>query len=486
MSDHEARTPASNEALDQMFTAFSVMWAFAAIFHIWNQIPWPNAPYPPSFGGLVRDVFVVGAAVGVLRAPRATNAFLLLIAAQALHIGTDFPRVANHWFFTGIVDTIILTSAVWERLATGELDRVRFFQRFVPVVRFSFLIHYGAAAWAKLNWDFLDPGISCVTDTWFQIADHWLKWLPRGLWAQYVAIFGTVAIEVFIPIGLCVPRLRRAAVVVGLLFHYFISFTPALRVPDFASMLFTMYFLFLPEDFAARMQRRRQELADIAAEWMPTLTPGRVVGAFLGIWAFGALLRLIQGLLVIGFVFRGLRLMAFLVYGVVVIVWILLSLDPDPEDRPGLYKPLRFVHPVLYVFVALSFLNVLAPYLGLKTRTSLTMFSNLRTEDHRSNHLFMPQLYLTDHQLDVVRVESSSNEYLQMMADKKEKIPWFEFKYRAQQDPDTFVSYTRRGEHFDVRRVGADPELSEPWPWWQRRLLVFRSFPAEGPSRCDW
>jgi hypothetical protein len=69
----------------------------------------------------------------------------------------------------------------------------------------------------------------------------------------------------------------------------------------------------------------------------------------------------------------------------VVCVWLRHSAGLGHAQRIGLGHALAFV-PILLITVA-----GFAPYIGLKTEASFTMFSNLRTEGHLWNHLLLPQ-----------------------------------------------------------------------------------------------
>ncbi|GEM_PF-6624189 len=90
------------------------------------------------------------------------------------------------------------------------------------------------------------------------------------------------------------------------------------------------------------------------------------------------------------------------------ILWTLLFLalflaairSPCPDD--GKRKPFKSYQ---ILIIALMFLNGSSPYLGLKTRTSFNMYSNLRLESGVSNHHFLgPSLDLFGHLADTVHI----------------------------------------------------------------------------------
>src|SRR5262249_33989411 len=71
-------------------------------------------------------------------------------------------------------------------------------------------------------------------------------------------------------------------------------------------------------------------------------------------------------------------------------------------------------HPVwtpAWVVVLLIVWNGLNPWIGLKTQTSLSMFSNLRSEGE-GNHLFLKRIDLFPYQADMVEVVKSEPDVL--------------------------------------------------------------------------
>jgi hypothetical protein len=85
---------------------------------------------------------------------------------------------------------------------------------------------------------------------------------------------------------------------------------------------------------------------------------------------------------------------ASLAFCVWMLIWTVLLLmnwrhwlrAPEPGSRT--FRP---GHVVFAVAVVLLVVNAASPYLGLKTRFSFTMFSNLQTEPGRWNHVIVPE-----------------------------------------------------------------------------------------------
>lgn len=72
----------------------------------------------------------------------------------------------------------------------------------------------------------------------------------------------------------------------------------------------------------------------------------------------------------------------------------------------SLLKP-RFS--LLWIYVGFLIFNCLCPYIGLKTRSTLTMHCNLRTERGYWNHLFLPaRMRVFGYQDDLVEIVGSN------------------------------------------------------------------------------
>jgi hypothetical protein len=359
---------------------------------------------------------------------------------------------------------------------------VAWFRAFAPGARWLLLLCYGFAAWAKLNVDFIDPEVSCASTLWRRIGAEWLHGLPQGPLFDQISIWATIVVELAVPVLLLSTRHRHLVFLLGVPFHYLISFTPVLRVPDFASLLIASWFLFLPPAVSTRMSTRLRDLA-AAYRWC---TPGRVVSGLLGFH-----LVIFAGIAASGQVvpsdwFQTLRLNAFTFYGLGIYVLVVLSLRDEAGEVEPMPDALRLRSRVHGLLVAVALLSGFSPYLGLRGRANFSMFSNLRTEDHRPNHLVMPQLYLTGDQLDLVEVLSTDIRPVRTETANGYRLAWWELRYHAREFPDAAISWRRNGEVRTVARAAEDAELSAPMPMWEPWLLAFRPVDPGGASGCQW
>src|SRR5690606_30012191 len=138
------------------------------------------------------------------------------------------------------------------------------------------------------------------------------------------------------------------------------------------------------------------------------------------------------------------------------------------------------------VLLALVVLNAASPYLGSKTITSFTMYSNLQTERDSSNHFFLARVSLANGQDDLVEVVDSSHRGLRSIGASGALITWHELRRTLTKCPDASIQYRRDGVLFAHEHARDDPELVDLDPV-SARLLAYRLVDREGePVRCRW
>ncbi|MGC6494276.1 MAG: hypothetical protein ACON5B_15690 [Myxococcota bacterium] len=469
---------------DRALTWFSVMWVAAGLFHLANQAPWIDKPWTIVPYKLTLEVLLVVVGLRVLTRPTAWKAFLVFITLEALHGLSEFPRVANHWMLTTAC-ALAMWSAAALPLARGTFSPTTWWRDFGPGVRWIYLVGYSFAAIAKLNTDFLDPEVSCASTSWVGIMEYFgLPWL-NAMPFQLLAIGATVVVELSLPLALCIPRLRAPAILMGLVFHYLISFTPILRVPDFAAFLMASWLLFLSprqlDVLAGGLARLRTVWGDV----LPALTARRLIAGVLMFSVLGfipALMGLTDGLAW----FNQLRLNAFTVYGLVAIIVLVLCMKELWHVEAHDAQSLRLRDPMAVVLVLLMVAIGTAPYVGHRTSTNLSMFSNLRTEGGVSNHVVVPTWYAFDYQNDLVEIVETDIPRLNLLMEHGDLLPMWEMVYTTSHHPDGHVTYRRGGETVVVPRVGDVADLARMPDLWERWTLSFRPVTLAGKSTCKW
>jgi hypothetical protein len=456
------------------FGAFCFLWGSATLFHIASFDKW---------GESLTTFALAAAAVALIVRPTSVPRLLMLATIQLYSLGDDLPYVSNHWLFTGFVNLTILGSWLMSAYRGGSfaVAPADLLRAFGGLARIELLGLYFFVTLHKLNSDYFDPDTSCGAGFYSLQADRF-PFLPDASALRIGSMYLTPAVESAIPVLLCFRRTRTAGVLLGLAFHTVIGFNPVSGFYNFSSMLYAMLFLFAPKDLASRFVELWRELrarAERLARSHLTEFSGRTAVTCAGTVALAlVLLRVLDHAVDDQF------LLVWAAYSATLTaLFVFLAVRRRPTEDPGPRRLFEVPYPQLAWLPLLLLLNGASPYLGLKTETSFSMFSNLRTEGGKSNHLFIPAdsqpFGLQKH---LVEITSSSEPALQRWADQEQLLPWLEFRAQTSRYPDASVSYVRDGTAHQVQRIGDDHELAhKPWA---RKVLVFRPVPKEGRQRC--
>ena len=139
--------------------------------------------------------------------------------------------------------------------------------------------------------------------------------------------------------------------------------------------------------------------------------------------------------------------------------------------------------------VGLLIANGFSPYLGLKTESSFAMFSNIRTEGGRSNHLFIPNYQLFDYQKTLVEVVESTDSRLDRARETNRVLPYYELMRRMQRlrnaGIEARVTYrTQDGQSHSLSTTTDTAELRNEPPFLVRKFLTFRPVETEEVVPC--
>jgi hypothetical protein len=170
---------------------------------------------------------------------------------------------------------------------------------------------------------------------------------------------------------------------------------------------------------------------------------------------------------------------------------------------PGVSPWSRSTPRWLYVFPVLLLLHGLTPYLGLRTAGNFSMFSNLRTEGERSNHLLLRgnPLKIWGYQEDMVRITevddspvALNDKYHTTASDnlpqKGQQLPVVEFRkwIYAWTNAGRAIPLTLeyRGQSHTTADIVTDPVWRTGRRDWEMRLMDFRIVQPDGPNQCRW
>jgi hypothetical protein len=142
----------------------------------------------------------------------------------------------------------------------------------------------------------------------------------------------------------------------------------------------------------------------------------------------------------------------YLAFGLTIFIHSQKAKQNEIQTAEGSWR----THPLLIGFTLLLFANGFGPYLGLRTQTSFSMFSNLHTENGMSNHLIVPSgIQVTNWQYDLVEIIDSNDAKLISTRDNGLLVVYLELRrIRSGAGSDFWVTFRRKGsnETFDMKR----------------------------------
>lgn len=496
--DPDAQRPGNASRLHTQL--FGVLWAIATLFHL------------IAVGDQAEELssaVLWCTAVIVIAFPRWPWSLALLATAQLYECVGNMPWVSNHWMTTSWVNLLVVGSIglAWQHARHSPPSKPgepkdpgghRWPEYFFLYLRGPLLalvgVLYFYAVFHKLNYDFFDPDYSCATRLYSKLQDHVLPVLPEGPVVSTLCIVGTLVVEALIPILIALPKTRRVGVVFGIAFHTMLASIPSPRYYNFSAMLIALFVACLDsrdvQNLFLRAQSRWHSWSSRSSRLRHTKISPRVLSAtvvVIGFWIWGrSHIEAVQDH------YADTARYLFFVYGSFIATAVASlglrpplteaahSAAPPQNDRPSsMAAGLRWTIPLAF------FLNAASPYLGLKTELSLSMYSNLKTENHESNHAIIQRpLDIFGWQNDIVTFEDSSSKRLQRYRKKQRGWPWVEFRDYLARYPKYRVQYRRGGETFTVEAKVRGAKIAKRMPWWQRKFVRFRSFRVGGRQRC--
>jgi hypothetical protein len=439
-------------------TIFTLVTAWATLLHQLTYPTWMRTGEPLGWA-----LFLVAILVALRPTLRFGLAALALLGLA--RFASIAPMVRGHIMLEAIVLLGVTAGLVVGVVRLGRRppyaveDEESLFESFAPTLRVMTLVVYAFVTLAKLNVDFFDTQESAAVKLLVWTGSI-RPFVPTDLWARQATIWGTIALEGGIPILLLFRRTRWLGLVTALLFHALLGLLP-LKVASFSLTMCILLAAWLPRGSAAAIDRATDRVASharISRRSLVRLLTGLALlaGALYahraGFWKlqsinFGLGIWTVQTAVMLGALFavRG------------------CTFEPA---RAVLRQP----SPLMWAFVVLLVVNCTCPYVGLKTRTALTMHSSLRTEGRHWNHLLLPQsMQVFGLQDDLVEIVDSDVWDFRDLARHGRELPYFEFRRWCALAPrDCFVTYRRgdaRVRRFEKRGGrGSDPALMERRP----------------------
>ena len=441
---------------------FLRMWAFTHIVHFLRR----SSSIDPS------GWILMAAACAVLVAPSRSYLVAFLAIVDVLSVLAAGMYVDNHAIIMMFGNLVILVNLIQRRRLESAL----------ATIRWTTLIAYGAAAFAKLNAAFFDPVTSCTTDfigRYTRLAADWFNVdiiAPLGFLAAMPYTIAMAELAV-VPL-LAVRRTRHLAVLLIIPLHLSMSVNPYGTGSTFTILVLTVAFLFMSRDAQRSVAAITSSLAGVLVA-----SPARQGLTFVILWATLVWVRSwgrsVPWLTPTTAVPNHTLITAatLLVIGVLVVAIARsrsMSGSTLPWQPPTAHTPLI----MLVVFHAMN------PYLGLSTVPVFTMYSNLRTEADLHNHLIVPPAPWPTTQASLIQVISTTNPELAVLASSEERLTLHETRRRVDRWPEASLEFLLNDEPRLHTPHGRDPVLERANP-----LLEFfihhRTVPI-GPSMCQW
>lgn len=352
-----------------MFTIFSQIWVMAFFLHYSEDV----RPLALVFLGIIGTVVM-------LMSRNKAYPFVGFVGLFTLVNLYNMPFIANHSNFYTAVSMLLLFWLGWQFVCHKNLDEDRLNKEFASFrggLCLSLFVVYLMAGIHKLNWDFFDPEVSCAADFFFRYADEYgfnPEWIPQVLVSNAAPL--VAAVEVLGALLLILPRMQLLGVLWFVGLH---SYLAPLSFYDFASICYSILFLFLPATLLQSSSNKRR-LQQALGVWITLMLVGAVAaGAMLDYEVEFVRQDVMQG-------------WPFLV-GSFYFIWVLMRLMR--ESGEGLFTRnavnlWRAVPRWGYALPLILLFYTNTSYLGLRTAGNTTMFSNLRTEGGHGNHMFIP------------------------------------------------------------------------------------------------
>ena len=421
--------------------------------------------------------------------------FVLTLISWSLLKLDNLPQIPNHIILALIANFTILMGVFLNR-SKGQLieDRLALiYDSIAPILRWNMIILYFFTVFHKINWDFFNIDVSCAV-TMYQDISSDKGFLPDNQIINWSLIFGTVIIETLIPVLLIIPRSRLFGIILGLSFHLLLSFHPNMYITSFSCEMSALFVLFLPNSYIIGISKRLGKWHQIG---LNTMKINKL--SIYTIFKFTFYLFLLTGIVLILdhdhqdlIVLNKIKIIYRLSLQVVTFLTIVMFLFYSTRVRHDNEKgSFRLQKNVLIVLPILLFFNGVTPYLGLKTATNFSMFSNLRITGTENNSILIPNNFpLVKHSSDIIEIVESNDAGMMKIKNNNEKLTFFEFQRWIHEQNElsktrTIYIHNQKTIILNLPHDKLKPEYNQI-SWLEKKLFIYRNIPKDGPCICQW
>ena len=461
---------------------FTMLWAGQGLIQL---LTYEYFPHDALFG-----LLLVATLVAIVL-PTRTPALATMVVLNLAYSWAHLPYQVNHHLLEDCINLILLgaLAVAWLRHRRDRADidiRSATYEAFAGPARGALVVVYVWSGIAKANTDFFDPMVGCAA-TLLGTALHAEQNSAIVTALATPAAAATLVTEIGLGLLLAFRRTRFLAVPIGLLFHLSLAMVPIAAIQAFSFAAIATYALFVSPAVA-------EAASDLISNTLRRLRRHLVITLASAAVAVGVLVvavrlasRAVGSDDAFTYARGGLWLLGLVVIVVVYFRSMHAVVRRDGPRAVAVADPLFTGSPVLWGVTLLVLVNGSLPYLGFKTQTSFTMFSNLWTEDGRTNHWFIgPGIQIGDYQGDLVEIVETDDPGLAEVADAGHSMTRFEFERALSAKDDIWVvcscyGQTRRIEKVDGEFVGFEPRFS--YTPFLGKVMSFRTVP-DGKVTC--
>lgn len=461
---------------------FAALWGMATLFSAVSQTTILIGGEGPRMGVLL--ALVIANAVLLIWRPRQVLFLLSLSLLMATIYILRMPVSSNNQtiaMFMNSAILVVLLRQIWLQRTT-KIELSDAYEQLRPVAKGLLATMYFFGIFHKINTGFLDPTTSCATALYIPLARDF--GLDTNLPGRCLAIASTFIIEFIAIVCIYVRRYFWIGLALSLPFHYIIPISAYSWYMDFSSLVFALYMLSVPREVALSLY---QTTVTIVQKFGAFPTGTSAIALLSATFVLGAVVVAII-FVAIGLPDRSYRilwhsawLIAWAVIGGAVMVLIIrAALMELPYSTR--HAPAR-VPAWLYIFPGVLFITCWSPYFGLKTESSIAMFSNLHTEGGVSNHLLFPKPpYLFPYQERTVHMIGSSNPDLLPSGDQGNYLVEHDLALRVLGNPEDWFTYEISGQRFE--RITAAQYTGYRPNWLETKFLDFKPVDWRRPKIC--
>ena len=431
----------------------------------------------PLRGGNILAWLVIFSIFMLWVKPQSTLILLISLTVQNIYSFEKMPLIPNHVLFevifSGILILAILLTVIKNIFSIDNKLRNDLYIVLVSFGRISLILLYFFTVLHKLNYDFFSQTHGCSVELLSAIHDRLFSSEPSRL-LLLSAGWLTIIIETIIPLLLCFRATRLWGIIIGCCFHFILAWHPIQVITGFSALMYSLFFLFISPIYIRRYPVKIfNKIRLIGLILIINLV---FVSVFIPQWSQ----TVIQSFFVLWFI------------GIIVFLGREAIQNKNLKSTQLITKKVSFLKLFLSFLVSLIIIvNGMTSYLGLKTHTNLSMFSNLQTENRKTNHFFIPQtLKLFNFQDNLVEIINTNVKSLKPFATNEEVLlTHFEFqRIISNQKQDFFVDYIHNGKTYQLRVEQGNanyPELIQSNHWLLNKFMSFRAI-YKSYSPCQW